>query len=153
MLTCPFYGWLADNRASLVAQLVKNLPTVQETLLQLLDWEDPLEKGMEPTPVFLPGESPWTQERGGLQSMGSQRVRHNCTTKHSTVESGAKILQPEMRRLGCVPNFVYTSYVTYDKFQVFLRFIITGGIRYVMTSGNRTWIKTVCFNFGFQLCN
>ena len=36
-----------------------------------------LEKGMEPTPVFLPGESPWAEEPGGLQSMVLQRVRHN----------------------------------------------------------------------------
>ena len=95
-------------------------------------------RAWKPTPVFLPGESPWTQEPGGLQSMGSQRVRYNCMTKLSTVGSGAEILQHEMRRLGCVHNFVHTSYVTYDKFQVFLRFIITGGITYVMTSGNRT---------------
>ena len=44
-------------------------------------WEDPLEEGMatqywQSTPVFLPGESPWTEEPGGLQSMGSQRVEH-----------------------------------------------------------------------------
>ena len=37
-------------------QLVKNLPAVQETWVQFLDQEDPLEKGMQPTPVFLPGE-------------------------------------------------------------------------------------------------
>ena len=37
---------------------------------------NPLEKGMAPTPVFLPGKSPWTEEPGGLQSMGSQRVKH-----------------------------------------------------------------------------
>ena len=47
------YSW-----ASLVAQLVKNPPTMWETWVQSLGWEDPLEKGMEPTPVFLPGESP-----------------------------------------------------------------------------------------------
>ena len=40
-------------------------------------WEDPLEEGMQPTPVFLPGESSWTEKPGGLQSMGSQTVRHN----------------------------------------------------------------------------
>ena len=39
------------------------------------------------TPVFLPGEFPWTEEPGGLQSMGSQRVRHDGATKHSTVQS------------------------------------------------------------------
>jgi len=41
-----------------------------------LGWEDPLEKGMVTTPIFLPGIS-WTEESGGLQSMGSQRVRHD----------------------------------------------------------------------------
>ena len=58
--------------ASLVAQTVKNLPAVQETWVQSLDWEDPLEEGMATTPVFLPGEfhgqrslvghSPWDHE-------------------------------------------------------------------------------------------
>ena len=40
----------------------------------------------QPTPVFLPGESPWTEEPGGLQSMESQRVRHNSATEHSLLE-------------------------------------------------------------------
>ena len=44
----------------------------------------PLEEGMATTPVFLPGESPWTEEPGGIQSMGSQRVRQDWVTKHST---------------------------------------------------------------------
>ena len=47
-----YQGW-----ASLVAQKVKNLPAVQETQVQSLDWEDPLEKGMAIHPVFLPRES------------------------------------------------------------------------------------------------
>ena len=42
-----------------------------------LGWEDPQRRKCPPTPVFLPGESPWTEEPGGLQSMGSQRVGHN----------------------------------------------------------------------------
>ena len=66
------YSW-----APLVAQMVKNLPVVQETWVRSLGWEDPLEEGMQPTPVFLPGESPWTEGHGGLQSRGSQRVRHD----------------------------------------------------------------------------
>ena len=57
--------------------MVKNLPTMQETYVQSLGWEDPLEKGKTTTPVFFPGESPWTEEPGGLQSMGSQRVGHD----------------------------------------------------------------------------
>ena len=63
--------------ASLVGQLVKNLPTMQETWVQFLGWEDPLERKWQPTPVFLPGESPWTEEPGGLQSIGPQRAGHD----------------------------------------------------------------------------
>ena len=63
--------------ASLVAQMVKNLTAMHETWVLSLGWEDPLKKGMATTLVFLLGESPWTEEPGGLQSMGSQRVRHD----------------------------------------------------------------------------
>ena len=45
----------------------------------------PWRRAWQPTPVFLPGESPWTEGPGGLQSMGSQRVRHNWATQHSMV--------------------------------------------------------------------
>ena len=61
-------------RASLVAQTVKNLPEMQETWVRPLVWEDPLEEGMATTPVFLPGDSPWTEEPEGLQSVESQSV-------------------------------------------------------------------------------
>ena len=44
----------------------------------------PWRRAWQPTPVFLPGESPWTEEPGRLQHMGSQRVGHNWATKHST---------------------------------------------------------------------
>ena len=60
-----------------MAQMVKNPPAMWETWVQSLCWEDPLEKGMAPTPVFLTGESLWTEESGGLQSMGSQRVGYD----------------------------------------------------------------------------
>ena len=62
-----------------MVQTVKNLPAMQETWVQFLGWEDPLEEGMatQNTPGFLPGESPWTEELGGLQSMESQRVGHD----------------------------------------------------------------------------
>ena len=60
-----------------MAQLVKNLPAMQETWVQSLSWEDPLEEGTA-TPVFiLTWRIIWTEEPGGLQSMGSQRVRHD----------------------------------------------------------------------------
>ena len=44
----------------------------------------PWKRTWQATPVFLPGESPWTEEPGGLQSVGSQRVGHNCEIKHCT---------------------------------------------------------------------
>ena len=58
-------------------QLVKNLPAVSETWVQSLGWEDSLGEGMATTPVLWPGESPWTKEPGGLQSMGLQSVGHD----------------------------------------------------------------------------
>ena len=56
--------------ASLVAQMVKNLSAMQETWVGKIPWR----RAWQPTSVFLPGESPWTEESGELQSMGSQRV-------------------------------------------------------------------------------
>ena len=57
-----------------MAQTVKNLPAIQETRIQSLGQEDPLEKGMTTHPSILAWRSPWTEEPGGLQSMGSQRL-------------------------------------------------------------------------------
>jgi len=59
-----------------MAQLVKSLPTVQESQVQFLGWEDPLEEGMATHSSILAWRIPWTEEPSGLQSMGSQRVRH-----------------------------------------------------------------------------
>ena len=59
-----------------MAQLVKNLPEMQKTWVQSLGGEDPLEKEMVTHSIFLPGNL-WTEEPSGLQSMGSQRLRHN----------------------------------------------------------------------------
>ena len=68
----PQYSW-----ASLVAQMVKNLPAMRETWVQSLGWEDPLEKGMDIDSNILAWRIPWTEEPGRLQSMGSLRVRHD----------------------------------------------------------------------------
>ena len=57
--------------------MVKNLRVMQENWVQTLGWEDPLEKGMAPYFSILAWRIPWTEEHGGLQSMGLQRVRHN----------------------------------------------------------------------------
>ena len=66
------YSW-----ASLVAQMVKNLPAIQKTWVQSLGWEDPLEKRMATHSSILAWRIPWTEEPGKIQSMGSQRLGHN----------------------------------------------------------------------------
>ena len=70
--------------ASLVAQTIKNPPTVQETWIQPLGWEDLLEKGMATHSSILAWRIPGTEELGRLQSMGSQRVGHNRATNKTT---------------------------------------------------------------------
>ena len=63
------------RRASLVGQMVKNLPEIQETQVRSLSQKDPLEKGMATHSSILAQRIPWIEEPGRLQSMGSQR--HN----------------------------------------------------------------------------
>ena len=57
--------------------MVKNPPAMQETWVQSPGWEDPLEKGMAAHFSILAWRTPWTEEPGRLQSVGSQRVGHN----------------------------------------------------------------------------
>ena len=66
------YSW-----ASLVAQLVKNLPAMHQTWVRSLSWEDPLEKEMAAHSSILAWKIPWMVEPGRLQSMGSLRVGHD----------------------------------------------------------------------------
>ena len=63
--------------ASLVAQMVKNLPPMQETQVRSLGQEDPLEKGLASHSSILAWRIPWIEEPGGLQFMGLQRVGHD----------------------------------------------------------------------------
>ena len=66
------YSW-----ATLVTQIVKNLPAMWETWVQSLGWEDPREKEMATHSSILARRIPWTEEPGGLQSTGSRRVRQD----------------------------------------------------------------------------
>ena len=75
LLGCsPGFSGGSDGKESAMPELV----------VRFLGWEDPLEECMQPTPVFFPGESPWTEEPGGLQSMELQRAGHYWATKQST---------------------------------------------------------------------
>ena len=72
--------YLATLGTSSMAQQVKNLPAMQETQkmwVQSLGWEDPREEGMPTHSSILAWRIPWTEEPGGTQFMGSQRVRHD----------------------------------------------------------------------------
>ena len=90
-----FSGSLTLFWASLVAQVVKNLPAMQKAWAQSLSWEDPLEKGMATHFSILAWRIPWTEETGGLQSMGLQRVRHNWATKCAVGDfSGSPLGKP-----------------------------------------------------------
>ena len=71
-LKYSLYFW-----ASLVAQMVKNLPAMWETWDRSLGWKDPLEEGLETHSGILPWRIPRPEEPGVLQSMGSQKVGHN----------------------------------------------------------------------------
>ena len=71
------FTWGQTMGASLVAQRLKHLPAVRETWVRSLGWEDLLEKGMATHSSILAWRIPWTEEPGGLQSTGSQRVGHD----------------------------------------------------------------------------
>ena len=73
--------------ASQVALVVKNPPAMQETWVQSLGWEDPLEKGMATHSSILAWRIPWTEEPGGLQSMGLQRVGPDWVTELNWTET------------------------------------------------------------------
>ena len=79
--------------SSLVAQRIKHLPAMQETRVQSLGWEDPLEKEMATHTSSLAWRIPWTEEPGRLQFTGSQRVGHDLATSFHEKESITEYLK------------------------------------------------------------
>ena len=73
---------------SLVAQTVKNPSAMRETWVRSLGWKDPLEQGMATHSSILACQIPWTEEPGGLQSTGSQRVGHGVTNSTAYYSKG-----------------------------------------------------------------
>ena len=73
---------LSPHFVSLVVQKVKNPPAMKETSVGSLGWEDPVEEGTATHSSILAWRIPWTEEPGGLQSLGSQRVQHDWATDH-----------------------------------------------------------------------
>ena len=77
VIAVSFWYRILSIWASLVVQKLKRLPAMQETWVQSLSQEDPLEKEMATYSSILAWRIPWIEEPGGLQSMGSQRVGHD----------------------------------------------------------------------------
>ena len=72
-MSFPFRETWVQILVSLVAQMVKHLPAMQETQVRSLGWEDPLEKGMTTHSSILAWRIRWMKDPGGLRSMGSQK--------------------------------------------------------------------------------
>ena len=87
-------SWCTTLCPMLAAQMIKNLPAMQESQVPSLGWEDPLEKQMATHSSILAWRILWTEEPGGLQSMGSQRVRHNRVTNTCTFTPGTDAVCP-----------------------------------------------------------
>ena len=85
--SCIWWSW----EASLVAQAVKRLPAMQETWVRSLGWEDTLEKEMATHSSILAWKIAWMEEPGRLQSMWSQRVRHDWVTSFSLCQLWAVV--------------------------------------------------------------
>ena len=79
--------------------MVKNLPAVQETCIQSLGWEDPLEKRMATHSSIVAWRIPWTEEPGKLQSMGSQRIRHDWATNTFTLNIFVQLLFNQIKEI------------------------------------------------------
>ena len=95
---------------SLVAQTVRNLPAMSKTQVQSLDGKDPLEKGMATHSSILAWRIPWTEEPGGLQPIGLQRVGHDWATNTFTLSpSGYKPDQGRSVLRSYMPT--YTRYM------------------------------------------
>ena len=84
---------------TVVAQTVKHLSTMRETWVRSLGWEDPLEKEMAIHSRTIAWKIPWTEEPGRLQSMGSQRVRHNWVTSLIHSLTGASLVAQLVKNL------------------------------------------------------
>ena len=98
-----------------MAQRLRHLPGMRESRVRSLGWEDPLEKEMATHSSILAWRIVWTEEPGGLQSMGSQRVGHNQVTSTNTMDHGnseienARFASSKCELSGITSLDLYTS--------------------------------------------
>ena len=112
----------------LVAQMIKNLPQCGRPGFDPWVGKIPWRRKWQPPPVFLPGESPWTEEPGGLQSVGSQRVGHNWSDSASTPNCALVTL--------CLPTLLYFSPSPHPSLVGFHTLLL---IRLLSVSPSVTW--------------
>ena len=120
---------------SLVVQLVENGPVMQETLVWYLCWEDSLEKGMATHSSILAWKIPWTEEPGGLQSMGSQRVRHEWAAKPLwDIDNVLEFLKIWSWILLCFQRCYLTSYFYFGQNRRTVKILILNLMEYRITA-------------------
>ena len=118
----------------------KNLPAMQETRVWFLDWEDPLEKGITHSSIFA-WRIPWTEEPGGLQLMGLNRILHNQLTNTWTNHCWWSL-----RANGAYPFWIPIDQLllpctnTYDSDFSFLQCSIFSSSLSVLVSGQDSWL-------------
>ena len=118
-----------------VAQIIKNLPAVQETWVRFLGQEDPLDKGMAIHSSILSWRIPWTEEPGGLQFVGSQRVGHDWVTNTAT-----QLLQKTMKLLfGCGIICILPRIIVLSRSMSILKLLIIDLVMDSIWSGGK-WI-------------
>ena len=107
------------TQASLVAQLVKNLPAMQETWVQFLGQEDPLEKEMATHSSVLAWRIPGTGEPGGLPSMWMHRVGHDWSDLAAAAAASIQVFLPVL--LGCLSFYCWiVRAFTFIRFKFFV---------------------------------
>ena len=132
--------------SSLVAPSVKNLPTMWRTQVWFLGQEDPLEKGLATLSSILAWRIPWTEEPGGLQSTGSQRVRYDWATNTHILHI-SKRSRVTIYSLDVLLSQFGTSLVFHVQFSLFLLDLHTGfsrGRQGVLVFPTLEKFSTVC---------
>ena len=95
-----------------MAQTVKNPPAVQKASVRSLGWEDPLKEGMATHSSILAWRIPGTEEPGGLQSVGPQRVGHDWATKRRTEQEKRRIKSPPgENQFSLTCTILFTSFI------------------------------------------
>ena len=162
LMSNVFFFFFLVNFIEVVAQMVKNLLAVQETLVWSLGREDPLEKGMAAHSSILAWKIPWTEEPGGLQSMGLQRGKHERASNTfivclqsvsiSSVEQSDSVTHTHTHTYKHMGAHSWT-HLSDSHFYFYVHSLFTMCVNFFCTA---KWLRWVCvyiysFSFSFPL--